>query len=64
MNRFELRLKPVRRLLRRETVASDQFHLIAKAIQLVERGVNVGCDPDALEFCVHDRDSEDVVFVE
>ena len=48
----------------RQTVAGDQFYLIAKAIQLVERGVNVGRNPNALKFLVHDRHGEDVMFVE
>ena len=48
----------------RQTVAGDQFHLIAKTIQLVERGVNVGCNPNTLKFLVHDRHGENVMFVE
>ena len=38
--------------------------MFAKTIQLAERGVDVGRDPDALEFFMNDRRGEDAVFVE
>ena len=50
--------------LRRQAFPRDQLHLLAEKVQLIECGVNVGCDPNTLEFFVHDRNSEDVVFVE
>src|SRR6266487_5350612 len=48
----------------RQAFARDQFHLLAEAIELVERGVNVGRDANTLEFFMHDRHGENVVFVE
>jgi hypothetical protein len=50
--------------LRRQAFLCDQFHLIAEAIKLAERGINVGRNANTLEFFVHDRRGKDVVFVE
>src|SRR5207248_246427 len=50
--------------LRWQAVVGDQFHLFAKTVQLSKGGVDVGRDPDALEFLVYDRRGKDVVFVE
>jgi hypothetical protein len=51
-------------LLRRQAVSRDQFHLVAKTIQLVERGVDVWGDAKALELFVDDGRDKDVVFAE
>ncbi len=45
-------------------MAGDHFNLFAETVELIERRVNVGSDPNALEFFVHDRRGENVVFVE
>ena len=42
----------------------EKFHLVTKTIELAKGGINVGRDPDALKFLVHDRHGEDMVFVE
>ena len=49
--------------LRGQALAHDLFHLVAETVEFAEGGVNVGRDPDALEFLVHDRHGEDVVFI-
>ena len=42
----------------------DQFHLFTESIELAQRWVQIRRDPNALEFCVHDRRGEDVMLVE
>jgi len=50
--------------LRRQAFPRDQFHLLAETVEFTKRSVKVGRDANTLEFFMHDRDSEDVVFVE
>src|SRR4029078_11567090 len=50
--------------LRRQTFSCDQFHFLAETVQLIERGVNVRRDANALEFFVHDGHGKYVVFIE
>jgi hypothetical protein len=50
--------------LRGQAFPRDQFHLLAEKVELVEGGVNVGRDPNTLEFFMDNRDGEDVVLVE
>ena len=50
--------------LGRQAIARDFFHLPTESVQLTERSVQVGCNANALKFCVHDWHGKDVVFVE
>lgn len=45
-----------RRVLCRQAVASDQFHLFAETIELAEGAVYVGGDPEAEDACVNLRE--------
>src|SRR3954470_6666559 len=60
----KLRLRLRLRFLRRQTFAGDLVHDLAEAVELGERGINIGSDADSLEFFVNDRDGKDVVLVE
>jgi hypothetical protein len=50
--------------LGRKAFSRDQFHLVAETIEFPERGINVGCNANTLEFFVHDGHGKDVVFIE
>ena len=50
--------------LRGEAFAGNNLHFITEAIEFAKGCVEVGRDAYALEFFVHDRHGEDVVFVE
>ena len=49
--------------LSRQSFAGNCLHHVREAIQLAERGVNVGRDANALEFFVNDRGRKDPMLI-